>query len=288
MENYRKPHQIVIGSSISLISYFAVSLMGVLVKVASPTLDMGMIIFCQYFVSLLCSLFFLPKYGIKTLKTTRFAGHLFRDLVGIATFGLFFLSVAHISLTNATVLRSTTPFWIPLILLLWRKESIPPSLWISILIGFLGVAFVVKPSTSGYLSLGTIYALGSGLFMALAALSIRRLSKTEPAHRTLFYYCLIGTLVSLPFFKWKLLELWHLSILLGIGILMFIVQWTLIIAFQYAKASRLAPMSYTAVLFSVIWDLTLWHKVPDVISSLGIAIIIGSGLAAIWLEKKKE
>jgi drug/metabolite transporter (DMT)-like permease len=287
---YRKPGQIAVGSSISLISYFSVALMGAFVKLIPPAVGMGKIIFFQYLISLLCTLPFVLVKGVSILKTSRLSAHLFRDIVGVATFGLFFLSLASISLTNAVVLRSTTPFWIPIILLLWRQEPIPWPLWIAIIIGFLGVLLVVNPSSSGYFSLGTLYALGSGLLMALAALSIRRLSATEPPERTLFYYCLIATVISLPFAlsQWELFEPSVWALLIGIGILMFIIQWTLIIAFQYAKASRLAPISYTAIAFSAFFDWLLWHKTPGLSSGIGILVIMGSGIAAILLEKKTE
>lgn len=290
MEQFRKSPHIFWGSLFVLISYFSVALMGTLVKLVPSTVSIGTIIFFQYLIVLLGCLPLVFVKGSASLKTSRFSGHFFRAIVGIITFGLFFLSLSSISMTNAVVLRSTTPFWIPIILLLWRRQSVPWRLWITIVIGFLGVILVVNPSGTGYFSIGTWYALGSGVFVALAALAIRRLSSSEPPHRTLFYYALIATLVTFPFasFQWRLFESFSWLLLMGIGVLMFIIQWTLIKAFQYAKASRLAPMSYTAIVFSALFDWLIWNKIPGALNVVGILVIVGSGTIALLLEKKHE
>ena len=126
--------------------------------------------------------------------------------------------------------------------------------------------------------------------MGIAALTIRRLSATEPASRTLFYYCLIASLTSLPFVsaKWNELSLHTWLLLIGIGILMYLLQYTLILAFRYAKASVLAPMSYTAIVFSGMLDWFLWNKIPDRYEWLGVALVVSSGIATIILERKNE
>ncbi len=292
MNNYslRKPNNIAIGSLICLISYFSVALMAALVKLVPHSVGIGKIIFFQYAVSLILCLPCVFQKGITSLKTERFMGHLFRDLVGIATFGLFFLSLLYISLTNSVVLRSTTPFWIPLILFAWRGDKISKNLWLSIAIGFIGVIFIIKPTAQGYFNIGTLYALASGFFMGISALTIRRLSATEPAYRTLFYYCLIATLVSLPFAltHWVYFSPSVWLLLISIGILMYIIQYTLIVAFRFAKTSVLAPISYTAIVFSGVFDWILWNKIPDSYEFIGIILVVASGIMTIVFERKKE
>lgn len=290
METYRKPDQILLGSLITIISYFCVALMGTFVQMVPPSVGMGKIVFFQYLVSLSLCLPHLFIQGISSLKTSRFPGHLFRDLVGVTTFGLYFLSLSYTSLTKAVVLRSTTPFWIPIILFLWRRDRIPFKLWIVIFLGFLGVLLIVKPSGADSSKLGFLFAIGSGFFMALAALAIRRLSATEPPQRTMFYYFLIASLTSLPFalFHWEPYSWSTWLLLIAIGILMYIVQYTLILAFQYAKASRLAPMSYTAIVFSALLDWWLKNQFPDLLTICGILLVVGLGILGIIFERQNE
>lgn len=275
---------------ISLISYISVALMAACVKLVPHSVGIGTIIFFQYVVALALCLPGVLRDGIISLKTERFLGHLARDIAGILTFGLFFLSLSTISLTNAIVLRSTTPFWVPLMLLAWRGDRISKGLWIAITVGFIGVIFIVRPTATGYFNIGTLYALASGFVMAISALTIRRLSASEPAQRTLFYYCLLGSLTSLPFAfaHWTAINTITWVLLISIGILMYIIQYTLIAAFRYAKASVLAPMSYIAIVFSGILDWLIWNKIPGIYSAIGIILVVLSGMITIFLERKKE
>lgn len=286
----RKKDNILIGSLVALISYLCVALMAAAVKLVPHSVSLGTIIFFQYLVTLLLSLPGVFKDGISSLKTEKFKSHLLRDIAGILTFGFFFLSLYYTSILNSIVLRSTTPFWIPLILLGWRGDKIRLSLWAAITVGFIGVILIIQPGTDGYLNIGTIYALISGFIMAISALTIRRMSATEPAQRTMFYYGLIATIVTLPFafIHWHPMSWQTWILLIAIGILMYALQYTLVIAFRYAKASRLAPISYTAIVFSGILDWLIWHKTPNLFEYIGIALVIGAGIVSILIERKYE
>lgn len=288
--NLRKKDNITAGSSIILVSYLSVAIMGACVKLVPSYIGMGAVLFFPYTVALMLCLPSICYLGMKSLKTKNIAGHVIRDVAGILTFGLFFLSLTSISLTNAIVLRSTTPFWIPLILFVWKRGCIAAPLWMSITLGFIGVILIVKPGTSGYFNLGTIYALGSGFFMAISALAMRRLSATEPAQRTMFYYCLIAALTSFPFVHLQTaeftLKVWCL--LISIGVLMYSIQYTLTAAFRFAKASVLAPMSYAAIVFSAILDWLFWGRIPDYYDLAGVFLVVFSGLLILLLEGKKE
>ena len=286
----RKPHNVALGSVVYLSSCLAIALMGTFVKLVPSDVNIGTIIFFQYMISLILCVPGILKNGISSLKTNKFKAHLLRDLTGILTFGLYFLALTFISLVNASVLRSTTPFWLPLILFLWRGDRISKMLWASIILGFLGIGLVIKPTAHGYLNIGSLLALGSGFFMAISALTIRRLSATEPAQRTLFYYCLIATITSLPFAltHWVHLSGHTVLLLILIGILMYVTQYTLILAYRSAKASVLSPISYSVIVFAGILEWIIWNKTPDLLGYLGITLVILAGIATIIFERKNE
>lgn len=292
MENYplRKPHNIIIGSLICLISYLAIALIATTVKLIPPTIHMGVIIFFQYSIALLLCLPGLFKAGLSKLKTEHPKLHLLRDAAGILNFAAFFLSLAFIPLVNAVVLRSTTPFWIPIILLLWRGDRFSAKLWGSIIVGFIGVFLIAHPPGGAYFNSGSLLALASGALMAVAALSIRQLAATDAAQSTMFYYFLIACLCSLPFAIafWTPLSLHDLLLLIAVGVLMYIVQFTMILAFRYAKPSVLAPISYSAIIFAGILGWLFWGQIPHSREYLGMLLIICAGLAVILLERKKE
>lgn len=286
----RQKENIMYAVSLALISYLASATMGVFVKFLPATVSLSVTLFAQYFFGLLVTLFFVAKNPKLYTHTSKPLLHFVRISSGMITFGLFFWSLYYITLVNGMVLRSTTPFFIPLILLVWKKQRVSGGLWAAIVLGFIGVVCIIKPSFHS-LNVGTIIALGSGFVMAIAALSIRRLGRTEPPMRVLFYYFLFSSLVFLPFFLYHIKEvdsLYIVGMLLGIGICMYVLQYGLVIAFSYGKTSTLAPIAYSAILFSGLFDWFFWRIIPDFVSFIGIFLIIFGALLIVWQQKKQE
>jgi len=286
----QKRDNMAMGSLLYLFSYFNIAVMGAIVKSLSSSISVPTIIFFQFSIPLMLTLPKIFRKGMATLKTDFYHAHLLRDISGIFTFSAFFFSLSFISLTNAIVLRSTTPFWIPIILLIWQRKHIAKQLWIPILGGFIGITLVVKPSLNGYFNIGTLLALASGFFIAISTITIRELSSTEPTERTLFYYCLCATLVTLPFLNINAMT-WDFntwSLLIGIGVLMYLIENTFILALRYEKASALAPVSYSAIIFSAIFDWLIWGKNFDKYDLLGAFFIVTAGIMSVQLERRNE
>lgn len=289
----RKKENIFYAISFALISYFAVATMGVFVKFLPSDIHLSTSLFIQYFVSFLLVLSIILKQEKGYLKTQKPLLHVIRVLAGIATFGLFFLSLNDISLVNAIVLRSTTPFFIPLILFFWKGQRLSPALWIAIVIGFVGILLIIKPSFH-HLNQGMLYGLASGFAMAIAALAVRRMNRTEAPYRSLFYYFLGATVVLTPFFLYDLSSFYAavtlnvMLLLIGIGVCMFVLQLTLIKAFLYGKPSVLGPIAYTAILYSGFYDWFIWHHFPDYLTLIGIVLIVLTTFIILWNEHNVE
>ena len=64
----------------------------------------------------------------------------------------------------------------------------------------------------------------------------------------------------------------------GIGVAGALGQYTITEAFRTGEASLVAPLEYSALVWGVLLDLSLWGVLPDAITWLGAGIIIGSGL----------
>lgn len=256
-------------------------------KVASETVSTFTILFFQ---NSICLLLILPKALREGIKTKHPYLHLTRDLCGFAGYFLFVLAVAYIPLANAVLLSNSAPLWIPFVIWIWFKKKVPPYLWYSVIVGFVGLIFILKP-TAEIADIASIYALFSGIFIGVAMVAIRRLTQTEPSARILFYYFLLGTVVSLPG-AIKNLPLAFTTptiyFLLAAAIFFYLVQIFINIGFKKGKASTLSPLAYTAVLFSAILDRIFWHKVPDIWSLIGMVLIIAGGIVSVYFEKKYE
>ena len=86
------------------------------------------------------------------------------------------------------LLSNSAPLFIPLISRAWLKEKIGGMVWISLLIGFAGVALVLDPSPALLSNPAALIAISAALFSAFALVSVNQLSSTEPSDRILFYF----------------------------------------------------------------------------------------------------
>ena len=49
-----------------------------------------------------------------------------------------------------------------------------------------------------------------------------------------------------------------------------------------------APFEYTALIWGVLYGWIFWSDWPDSTGWIGIAIIVGSGLFVIWMERRES
>ena len=283
------PHKtnLVLGAVYVTACYLCLALFSACAKIATETVSAFTVLFFQ---NSICLLLVLPGALRAGLKTQHPYLHLTRDFFGFASYFLLVLAVGYIPLANAVLLSNSAPLWIPFIVWIWFRKKVPPYLWGSVIVGFIGLFFILKPGVDLF-DIASLLALLSGILIGVAMVAIRRLTHTEPMSRVLFYYFLLGTLVSLPGMIKDLPKAFHPTVvyfLVGGALLFYLVQIFITKGFSHGKASTLSPIAYTVVLFSAILDRIFWHKVPDIWSLIGMALVIAGGIASVYFEKKYE
>lgn len=257
--------------------------MGALIKVASATLPNVMVVFARNATGLaiLVPVLFLQK-GPVSLATRDVPGHLLRGLAGLASMYCFFFAIAHLKLADAVLLNQSLPLFLPIVASLLLKEAVPPRLWKTLVVGFLGMALVVKPGL-GVFSTAALLGACSALLAAVAQVGVRRLTRTEPVSRIVFYFSLIATLGSaLPLpFAWKTPEpkLW--PVLLATGVFATVGQVLLTKAYSSAPAARVGPFVYTGVVFAGVLDWAVWGALPDALSVAGAGLILSAAILSL-------
>ena len=142
-------------------------------------------------------------------------------------------------------------------------------------IGLVGVLFVAKPDQGLFNTLSLI-GLAACFLSAMAFVTVRALTSTEPPERVVFYFCFFGTLISaIPmFWHWRAFTAYELGLLITVGLLANISQIFMSYAYSLAPAGQIGPMNYIAIVFAGIWGFMFWHELPDVFSLIGFCIIL--------------
>jgi len=258
--------------------------MSAIVRQLSHSLPNEMVVFFRSAMGLLALLPWLWHRGWPSLKTKHLSPHLSRGLAGLASMYCYFYAIAHMPLADAVLLNYSTPLFVPFIAAVGLGEHIPRRLWWTIGIGFGGILLILKPGHELFTPVSLI-GVASGIFAALAMVSIRRLTRTEPVLRIVFYFSIICTAVSAVPLLWcwqtPSSELWLLLILMG-G-LASLAQLLLTRAYAHAPAAQVGPFSYSTVVFATLVGWLFWDEVPDVLSFFGALLVCLAGILAIRL-----
>ena len=257
-------------------------------KYASGHASTSVIVTVQYLV---CTLLCLPRIlrpGLSNLHTNRAGLHLLRGVAGVGGFYLFYAAVENIPLVDAMLLRQAAPLIVPLLLWAWARERVNRSAWLPLIIGFAGIAVILRPTFEG-LSSWHAAGLVSALALAISMVATNKLGSTEPASRILFYYCALSLACVAPFsiggFGGLTSLDWLAMLYVGISIYLTLELYTR--AYAMAPTASIAPINYFAVVLTGFWGWLFWDQVPDLWSLLGSVMVIAGGLLTIYLARSK-
>ncbi len=262
------------GLALLSLSAFLFASMGVLIRLASHTVDNTIVVFMRNVTGTLLLLPFALIQGRAFFVTQKPLMHLWRALVGLAAMYGFFYAIAHLPLSNAMVFTYSSPVFIPLVAWLFLKERISPLMIVAAMVGLLGVFLVAKPSREMFNWLSFV-GISSSFLAAMAFVTVRALTQTESATRIVFYFCLISTVLSaIPmYWYWRALSTQEVVYLVGAGSLATFSQICLSKAYGYAPAGKIGPANYLAIIFAGIWAWLLWQEVPDTLALVGMLLI---------------
>ncbi len=259
--------------------------MGATIRVLARELDNTQIVFFRNLFGLLVLLPWLLQQGIGRLRTQHIPLHLVRSLAGLTAMYCFFYAIAHLPLSEAVLLNFSAPLFIPFIAAFWLAEAVAPRVAWAIGFGFLGIVLILKPGV-GLFTPAALIGLASGILAALAMVALRKLTRTEPSSRVVFFYGVICTCVSaIPLlWDWQLPSPAMLLLLCLTGILATAGQLLLTRGYSYAPAAQIGPFTYTSVLFAAGYGWWLWGEVPGWLSLAGTLLIVVASILAMRRE----
>ncbi|MEM7545357.1 MAG: DMT family transporter [Pseudomonadota bacterium] len=281
-----------------IFTVFALSLGDALIKLSS-----GSFVLWQIFV--LRSALVIPVLiGVMAIGTpaalrlpTALGWTLLRSLLLVAMWVSYYLSLPHLPLSVAAAAYYTLPIFITLLSALLTGERIARTGWVSVFIGFAGMWLILRPAAEGF----TVYALLpllSAILYALAMILTRTRCRDE--HPLMLSLALNITFVgvgmgattliaALPdearsgflLAEWSAMGAaeWRAMFLLALAILIGSVGAA--IAYQNAPPAMIGSFDFAYVGFAVLWSFLIFAEMPDALSLLGIALIVGAGILSL-------
>ena len=275
----------VIFGVLAAISFTLMSLFG---KIIDEKASTDTVLFARFFISLCLLMPWVIRNPKAALKIEKLPTIILRSLFTLLAFGCFFYALRYISLADGLLLNNSFPLFVPLIA--WATGGHPTShkVWMGILVGFVGVALVLKP-TSGFFHMASLIGLTSGILAAVSIVLIRRLTKTTPVIQILFYnfaICSLLTGILLPF-GWQAIDAQTLIFLLCVGILGAAYQLFSTLSFAKTSARITSPLMFLCILFGVFIDWLIHHHFPGGLALIGMALVIVGGIITIYYGQKE-
>jgi len=128
--------------------------------------------------------------------------------------------------------------------------------------------------------MGDFIALGSGFFLALGYIFVKKLTQTDGKTLITYYFTVFASLMQLPFlfFAPHMPEWTSVAWAAGSGFMMVAVQFFLAAAYSYADASKIGALQYSSLLFVGLISWILWEEVPTLLNLIGMALVIVGGV----------
>jgi len=275
------------GVVLILAATFCIVLMNTCAKMASTALGPIEMVFYRGLIALgLLTPYMILTQPRSVFKTKRFKTHLYRAIVGNLGVGFVFWAYALLPMANATALLFAAPLFVTILSPIMLKEKVGQFRWVAVIVGFAGIILIAKPSGDLFSNPASLIALAAALCIALVNIALRNLGRTDEALTTVFYFLLIGVLISGPYtiFYGSAPNQDILPWIFGIGIFAAIQQVAKTTAYRFAEASLLAPYTYTSIVWATLMGWVIWHDFPAQSVLMGTAVVIGCNLIITWRE----
>jgi len=254
-------------------------MMAITIRYASADMHPFEIAFFRNVFGLLFALPLLLRAGPGLLKTSQLPLYFLRCAIGTVGMLCGFWAIANLPLAQAIALSYSTPLFVTIGAVLVLHEVVRARRWTAVSIGFIGVLVIVRPGTDSFTA-GTLVALTAAVFSASVAISIKILSRTEPADAIVLYTTLLWVpmsfLPALMVWTWPTPAGWGWVAMAGFLGTAGHMCWTR--AFKLGDASALTPLSFVQLPVVALLAWLLFAEAIDRWTVLGAAIILGSNL----------
>lgn len=270
--------------------------MGVCVKLASAQYGTGEIVFYRGLIGAL-AIATMTRLRGGSLKTPVPAMHFWRSLTGVSALCLWFYAIGHLPLATAVTLNYMSSVWMALfllggaVMLANGRERIDGRLVATVLVGFAGVALVLRPTIEHNQLWAGVIGLLSGMLSATAYLQVTALGRAgEPEYRVVFYFSIAGIVAGAAVMLWTGPSAHTprgLLLLLATGVLATAAQIMMTRAYAIGRTLSNASLQYLGIVFSFLYGVWLFDDPVTWMAVAGMLLIVGAGLAATLLRSQK-
>ncbi len=224
--------------------------------------------------------------------------HLLRSFLLMVATGFFFTAIRYMPIADAIAIFFVEPFILTLLGGMILGEQVGPRRYVACAVGFGGALFIIQPSfqeLGGIALLPLVTALCFAFYMILT----RRMATRMHPITLQAYTGLAALVIALPLLfafdgsgiapldpAWPAPR--ELRLLAALGLVATLSHICISFALSLAPASVLAPLQYIEIVGATLFGYYIFGDIPDGMTFLGIALIVGSGLYVFVRERNLQ
>ena len=274
-------------------STFLFATMGVCVKLASADYPPGEIVFYRSLTGALLMLA-VARWQRGSVATRVPGMHFWRCIAGVISLCLWFYSIGGLPLATAMTLNYMSSVWMALFLIggaiVVGTAKVDGRLIATVLVGFAGVALILRPTIEEQQLWHGLMGLLSGVIAATAYLQVSSLGRIgEPEFRIVFWFSVGGVAVGGLSLLWTGMHVssWRgFGLMLAVGLLASVAQLMLTRAYSTGRTLVNASLQYLGIAWSFAYGVLLFGDKVTALAIAGMLLIAGAGLSATLLRSR--
>ncbi len=264
----------------------------VCVKLASATVPLGEIIALRNAIASVLLVIVMAS-AARVLGGLVWPSSLPVKLIGlriIAEIGatiLFLIGLVSLPIGDVTAIAQIAPLAMTAAAAVVLKEEVGWRRWLAMVVGFLGVALIVRPGSDAFSAAGAM-VLGAMVFVVIRDFATRLISKDVSTGFVSLNSTLAGIVAGLllwPFETWRWLSVGELALITVSGTFLAAAFAFIVVALRTGDVSVVSPFRYTVIVFALIAGYVVWNEMPDGTAFLGTAIVCAAGLYTLHRER---
>ncbi len=246
------------------------------------------IIFLRGLITTFFILIYLKFYEKKNItKIVKIKKFHQRGLYEVLTAACFFTGLILLPVAEVYTLLMTNPFFVTIFAFIFLKEKVGIRRWSAVIIGFIGVIFVINPQNIDFNYL-FIFPIIAAIFLTIRDIATKGIATKSNSFEIIFITSILMTLFSgigSLFFDFTF-KIEYITNLLVSSLFLTIAYVFSVLTIFYAPLSLTASSRYSVIIFGMLFGYLILNEIPSSNMLIGATIISLSGLFVINREKK--
>ena len=203
-----------------------------------------------------------------------------------------FISVVNLEFATALTLTFSSPFFIVILSIILLSEKIGIYRWSAVIIGFVGVVMIMKP-TNEIFSLYSIFPILTAIAWAFTVIILKFIQGNHSTAKIQLYTLIFNVIGGLTLFfvttgHVEIKDFKDFILMTMTGVLGGTAAILFIYSYRLISASKIASFEYLGIPSSFILGWIFFNEAPWSQLFPGVIVIIFAGMIIIWRDNIKK